>query len=212
MFLLNWFLLFLHRRAGAKLRAAGRMAPEKIADEAVTMASAGGWKIHIDPEWRRLIGYEKLPTTEQDRIFNEVICTALITVYAGLDETIPHLPGERRDFWRSVRNAFYPAYQRWQKNNGIVDQAIHDWKKLFDLRFEEYHQAQPDTYEKFRDELPRLRSDDDRQATVRVMTLAAMTMLHVNRGQKFPNDLLSVRCLQKHLGYLAKENWRRFGW
>ncbi len=208
----QFILNFFHRRAGKFLREGGKIVPEKVAVEAVTMATAGGWKIHIDPEWRELIGYDKMPQAEQDRVLNEVISSALVTVYAGLDETVPCLPGDRREFWRGVRDAFYQAYQSWQKENGIPDQAIRDWQQLFDLRYEEYLQAQSDTYEKFHLDLAALRSDDDRHATVRTMTIAAMTMLHVNRSQKFPNDLKSVRCLQKHLGYLVRENWRRFGW
>lgn len=210
--MLQFIFNFFHRRTGKILREGGRMAPEKIAAEAVTMATAGGWKIHIDPQWRKLINYDQLPEAEQDRVLNEVVGAALVTVYAGLDETVPFLPGDRRDFWRGVRDAFYPSYQGWQKQNGIPDSAIRDWKKLFDLRHEEYQQAQTDTYEKFREDLGNLRTDDDRHATVRVMTIAAMTMAHVSRSQRSPNDLLAVRCLQKHLGYLARENWRRFGW
>jgi hypothetical protein len=192
------------------LREGERIAPEKVAREAVTMAIAGCGKITEDPEWRRLNGLDKISIDDQDFIFNEVLCATLMTVYAGLDETVPYLPGDRRDFWRQVAAAFYPTYQKWQIENGVKNS--NEWKKFFDLRLAEYEEGQKDTYQVFRDQLSKMPSEDDRHATVRAITISAICMSHICRGKKTPKDEENIRCLQKHLGRLVKDNWRRFGW
>lgn len=208
--MLHSILTLLHRRAGKILRQGGRISPEKVADEAVTMAVGNCEKIYTDPQWRGFVGLDKMSEAGQDFVLNEVLCAALVAVYAGLDEIIPFLPGDRREFWRQVRDGFYPTFQKWQCESGISN--INEWKKLFDLRLKEYEEGQKETYGMFRDKLARLRTDDDRHATVRVMTIAALCISHIARGKDLPSDSGAVRCLQQHLDYLAKENWRRFGW
>jgi len=206
----QFILNLLHRRAGRFLREGGRVAPEKIAAEAVTMAVGNCGKIHTDPKWREYIAYDKMPEAEQDRALNEILCTTLVTVYAGLDETIPFLPGDRRDFWRQVRDAFYPSFQKWQQESNIPNRG--EWKKLFEFRLKEYENSQKETYDQFRDQIAGLHSENDRCATVRALTLMAQGMTNISQGRRLPTDKEATQFLHKHLSYLVKENWRRFGW
>ena len=206
----QFFLNLLHRRAGRILREGGRIAPEEIAAEVVTMAVGNCGKIHNNKKWREYIAYDKMPEAEQDRVLNEILCTTLVTVFAGLDETLPFIPGDRRDFWRQVRDNFYPAFQKWQQESNIPNRG--EWKKLFDFRLKEYEEAQKETYDHLRDQLSQISSDNDRYATVRGTTMTVLGMTNISQGRRLPTDKEATQFLQKHINYLVKENWKRFGW
>ena len=201
---------FLHRRTGRRLRLTERIAPEEVAGEAVNLAISVVGKILVDPEWKKYVDPLGEKNAEEARIFQELVGACLLMVYTSLDETIPFLPGERRVFWRQVRDAFFPTYLK-QLSEDPNDNQTH-WQKFFDFLLGEYDYAQKETYNNFRSKLSLLRTDEDRQASIRVMSLSALCMSRVANGQATADDTASVRCLQKHFDFLGKENWRRFGW
>lgn len=186
---------------------------EQIAEKLVEIISNSGFGYWKEAEFRKLVDFENISQTEQDRIFNEIICSGLILAMMILDDISSNgdLALEKKIVLSRVRDTIPDGYLNTLKGFGVERKFVRIWKKLIDLRKNEYFKdltlAKNETLaaEEFR-EFPEIK-----HAWARIETIAIDTLHHIRRGKTHVKDQLwrSLRfwliSLEKDLGLLFKK-------
>jgi hypothetical protein len=173
-----------------------RMAirPYQEASMLVRLVSDSAFKIFTDKQFRESINFEKEKQEEQDRIWNEITVTGLLFLLAFLDDYLKTDDSDRRPFWAEVRNEIVPEFIKWLEELKIPDEFVKIWKKLIDLRMEEFKDRRQITLGMLEKELLDNDAPEFRNAFIRLHTLAISGSMHIARG----NDQ-KIILLKKHL-------------
>ena len=163
----------------------------EIAKKLVEITSHSGFRYWKEEEFRKLVDFDNISQTEQDRIFNEIICSGLILAMMTLDDiSSKNLALERKIVLSRVRDAIPEGYTNTLKSLGVERKFVRIWKKLIDLRKNEYFKdltlAKNETLaaEEFR-EYPEVK-----HVWARIETIAINTLHHIRRGKTSPKDPL----------------------
>ncbi len=181
-----------------------------VAEKIVEITSQAGFNYWEDKEFRGMVDFESLTQTEQDRMFNELMVSALILAMMKLDEIVgnPDLARERKIVFSLVRDALPNGYLDTLRGFGIERKYIRIWKKLLDMRKKEYFEdltlAKSETIAaaEFKDH------PEFKEAWARIETIGICTLQHIRRGRTDPKDKLwrSLRffllSLEKNLSVL----------
>ena len=126
----------------------------------VQFGNARAFKLFKDDKFRKIINFSNLERIEQDRIFNELIVSNIVMLMIVLDQLIIEASGQddKKEFFKALRQSV-PDYQpNFLKSLGIEDEHIKIWRKLIDLRYDEYQDRVRILREFY------LKSDDDELA------------------------------------------------
>lgn len=173
-----------------------RMAiqPHQEASMLVRMVTDSGYKIFTDEQFRESINFEKEKREEQDRIWNEIAVTGLIFLLSFLDDYLKADDSPRRPFWVEVRNEIIPEFIKWLEELKIPDEFVEIWKKLIDLRMEEFKDKRKITFDMLEKEFSDGDTTELRNTFIRLHTLSISGSSHITRG-----DDQKVVKLKKHL-------------
>ncbi len=186
--------------------------PEDESDYLIKIISKSAFQVFRDKRFRQLVDFNKQSEEEQNRIFNELVVTALIFLMLLLDDNIPKFKPERKSFWQKVREKIPKAYTGWMTSLGIEKKYVDIWEKLINLRLREYKREQKETRYVFLEEFLEKRDNEELQdAAVRLETLTVGSMLHITRGKAKPDDPLR-RHLRTWLSTLNYKLERKVGW
>lgn len=188
--------------------------PEKEAEFLTSMVSGSAYGIFLDRDFRRLVSFETQIQTEQDRIFNEVVVTALVLLISVIKDRLLNIAPSRRDFWETIYATIPDTFADWLAEIGVQESYVGIWRNLVNLRFEEYEEKQSWTRHAWIEEFleDRKRNEEAFHDTmVRVETLTVSSMLHITRGKAKQDDPLR-RYLRTWLGLLDNKLERRIGW
>lgn len=158
---------------------------ERLAS-AVAQASFDFWE---DEEFRKLINFENISKTEQDRIFNELEVTALGLVA---------LHAEQQPLLIKIQQETVEAFLKMMADLGIEEEFLDTWKLLIKMRFKEYKRdfrmasKEAKGWEELKNE------DGLRPVWARVETLTIDGLRHIRRGRVEKDDPL-WRYLRKWL-------------
>ena len=102
--------------------------------------SAAGSAFHLfsDEQFRRLVGFEQLSQTEQDRIFNELVVAYVVLIMLVLEAPDLRCAGEFRDYLAGLKKRIPKAHVDNLRNLGVESGHLRDWEKLIAMRYEEY--------------------------------------------------------------------------
>lgn len=101
--------------------------------------AANDWchKIFWDKKFRKLAEFDKMDKAEWDRIFNELVLAPLTLIMITLEA--PDLrQQDLRDYLRMVKDEIPWAHLDCLRQLGIEKRYLADWKKLIQMRYEEY--------------------------------------------------------------------------
>jgi hypothetical protein len=110
----------------------------ETASSLVTAASSSAFKLFQDRQFRRSAGFEQLNQTEQDRIFNELVVAFIILIMLVLEAPDLRVAEEFRGYLSDLNKKIPKAHIDFLKASGVEKKYLRDWKKLIDLRYEEY--------------------------------------------------------------------------
>lgn len=129
----------------AKLKERGPNKPIALPKMAKLLArmldkAAVSWvgKVFWDKKFQRLTGFDGLPQIEKDRIFNELIVAPLALFMITMEAPDLNQPEDFRDYLKSVKEEIPKAHIASLKEMGVEEKYFSDWKKLIEMRYEEY--------------------------------------------------------------------------
>ncbi len=88
---------------------------------------------------RKLLKFDQVGRTEQDRFFNEMTVTNIIMLLLILDKQIIEADDpERKEHLKALREQAPKFFNAFLKRIGIPKKYAKIWQKLVDLRYDEY--------------------------------------------------------------------------
>lgn len=186
--------------------------PEEEGEFLVRLVSGSAFSVFSDEQFRRMINFEKRKQIEQDRIFNELVVTGLILLLMMINDFLPDIDSERKQFWQDIKEGIPDLFANWLKEVGIGDKFGAVWKKLIHLRWDEYKKEQIATRRMFLGgAFGDIQNESFKDAAVRVETATVGSLLHITRGKAKSNDPLRKH-LRTWLSTLNHKLETRVGW
>lgn len=166
-----------------------KLGPEKMAEEMVKKSAAWGFKLFLDKKFRKECDFDNLSKTDQDRIFNELIVWSLILVKKIVKMSISDKEGENAEFYKQVKRHLFDKFIVWLEEIKIPKKLIGIWKKLIDLRENEYEEAKT----RMRSEMMGEEKFADlvlKPNFIMVHIVAIQSFRHIIRGKGSPQNSL----------------------
>jgi len=187
--------------------------PEREAYFLGGYASKWGFDLFKDKNFREKIEFEKQNQTEQDRIFNELVVTALVYVLVFIDDKLDQqqLKESRYHFWRNVLDSIAPMYLIRLSNYKIPQEFINTWEKLIDLRLTEFYERRQEAYQVWDEDGPDEPNELKKDTWIGLEALRISSMLHLTRGKAEPDHPLKNILRTWLIGYHNKLA-KRIGW
>lgn len=190
--------------------------PEKEGEHLLGRVNASAYQVFINPDFRELVNFEQQSQVEQDRIFNELVVTAIIYLMLIVDSRLKceQIIPDRIRFWMKLLDLVPDLYVDYLKGLGIAGQHLDIWKKLIDLRWKEYQEEQKNTRSAWTMEFA---EHPDKAVlndlAVRLETVTVGVIFHITRGKANLNaDDPLRRHLRTWLGTLENKLGSRVGW
>lgn len=190
--------------------------PEKEGEHLLGRVNASAYQVFINPDFRELVNFEQQSQVEQDRIFNELVVTAIIYLMLIVDSRLKweQIKPDRIRFWMKLLDLVPDLYVDYLKGLGIAEQHLDIWKKLIDLRWKEYQEEKKNTRSAWAKEFA---EHPDKavlnEIAVRLETVTVGAMLHITRGKANSNaDDPLRRHLRTWLSTLENKLGSRVGW
>lgn len=155
--------------------------PSTAAEKLAALVAQAAFDFWEDKEFRRMINFEKISKTEQDRIFNELEVTILGLVA---------LHAEERPILIRMQQETVNTFIEIMAKLGIEEEYLDTWKLLIKMRFKEYKEdfrmalKESKKWEELKDE------DKFRPVWARIETLTIDGLRHIKRGKVEKEDPL----------------------
>lgn len=191
-----------------------KISPESECEFLVRRAATSGYMVFRNEQFRKMIDFETQSQEEQDRIFNELTVTAIVYLMRMVEDSFDRVKPERQHFWRDLKKMTPDVFVTWLSGVGVPRELTHIWKKLIDMRYEEYVKGQQETraaWKKAFAEHPDKDVLTDHVARLESVTVGSL--LHITRGKAStdPSDPLR-RHLRTWLSTLEYKLAKRIGW
>lgn len=164
---------------------------EVKARQLVMFGSKQAFRMFKGQDVRRLLDFDKVGRTEQDRFFNEMTVTNIVMLMLILDYKIETAdPGERREYLKAVREEVPRYYVDFLRRINIPKEYTKIWKKLIDLRYDEYYNDKLE----WKRELIKIGHEIATDNRLMIFqTMAFGLYRHLRRGKVDPKDELFKR-------------------
>jgi len=131
---------------------------------------------------------------------------------SAIRDNLPRIERERQEFWQTVYEKIPDIFIDWLNELKVEKNYVDIWRKLIDMRWEEYQEKQSLTRGIWIEELIKNQdSEKFNDAAVRVETLTVSSMLHITRGKAQRDDPLRPY-LRTWLAVLNNKLEERIGW
>ncbi len=189
-----------------------KIPPEKEAEHLVKTVCGSAYSVFVDTQFRELSKFEEFDKEEQNRIFNELIVTAILLLVSVIEDNIMTINLDRRIFWQKVCRIAPDYLVDWLKELGIEERYLDIWRDLIRMRLDEYKERKFLTRSVFGEEI--IKNDEEESlndSLVRVETLTISGLLYITRCKAKPGDNLQKH-LRTWLGVLNGKIESRIGW
>lgn len=166
----------------------------------INCAVESAFRFFKDEEPRKLLNFEKLDQIEQDRIFNELVMTAILAIVFALNSRIlyeEYLPDSRSlrakiSFLKDIKNQVFNDFLEWYSGFGIDKKYIDLFEKCLKMRYDEYQE------DKIRliKELPKedifdyeIDNELAHHELCAMQSLVVGSLFHIKRGETSPEDI-----------------------
>lgn len=166
------------------------MASE-VADGLLRIALHAGFEAFQDGQFRQQFRWAERGEEGQNRLFNELVVTAIGFLYVHLDDEL--IPADARSFVANIRQQFTSCYREQLTELGIAGRFVKLWIKLLDMRLAEYQNDLAQYGDEFTFNRAELLHDESllpEPVYTRVMVIATAALSHLRRGKLDPQDAL----------------------
>lgn len=176
------------------------------ADNLVQAAWCHTFKLFRSRKFRKLLNFGALEQVEQDRIFNELTVTAVLLIMFILEAPDLRVPDDLKAYFHLLKDEIPKAHLNALKELGIEEGYLTTWRRLLDLRYEEYQKDKLGMREaamelESREGPLTVEGLKNIQILLPVQTLAIGALSHIRRGKLDENDPL-FKILLKWVGNL----------
>lgn len=92
-----------------------------------------------DEKFRGLIKFDQQSQTEQDRIFNELVVTNIVSLMLLLDQSVQEtVAPDKKEYLKALRSSVPEYYGAFLRRVGMEEEFAIIWDKLIQLRYDEY--------------------------------------------------------------------------
>jgi len=114
-------------------------SPEEIANKIVQYFAKDSFRLIREKQFIREFDFEGYDQVEQDRIFNEIVASAIV-LSALMFETLAQkiTNDESKQFFANLYIETMSEYSNILKNNGVEQHFCQIWKDLLEMRIKEY--------------------------------------------------------------------------
>lgn len=128
----------------------GPPKPNEAARGMIARGLHHAFRTFRDERFRRAMRFNELEEREHDFIFNELVATSLALPILMVESISAFTnPGAAREFYHDLRKAFDVEWEVMFKGFGITSKQLRDWRKLLDLRLEEFVEVRLENRSKF---------------------------------------------------------------
>lgn len=164
---------------------------KKVSDGLAEVVAQVAFMVWQKEDFRELINFDKISQTEQDRIFNELEVSFLGLFVLYLDQLSSELETSEKEVVIQLKGILPESFVELFDKLGVEKKFVDIWRKLIDLRFEEYYrdwemitkEGLPDEHE-FRD------NDSFKRKMARLQTITLDCLTHIRRGKLEQKDPL----------------------
>lgn len=152
-------------------------------------------------EFRKMINFDSISQTEQDRIFNELEVSVLGLFILNLDYAVEHSKTDEQEvFYSRLKRAIIDEFLNLYKKLGIEKKFVDQWRILIDMRLEEYRKDFKIALKESKT-LKDVEDDELRGVWAKVETITIDCLSHIRRGDVKEGDPL-WKYLRKRFTYL----------
>ena len=108
------------------------------------VGNVSAFQLFNDRKFCRLAGFDQLNQTEQDRIFNELVVASIVLIMLILEAPDLRVAAELRGYLSALNKKIPEAHLDYLKSLSVEKEYIQQWKKLIDMRYEEYSRDRHD--------------------------------------------------------------------
>ena len=163
----------------------------KLAKSLVLDISQSGFEFWQDSEFRKLVSFDSLSQTEQDRIFNEVVVTGLGLLVLYLDGAVAEITLTKHQvYFDQLQKDSLKFFISYLEEIGIPKKFVKIWQKLIDMRLEEYREdyqlalGESSNWKEFKGDLKM------RKTWAQIETVTIDGLSHIRRGKVKKDDPL----------------------
>lgn len=114
---------------------------QATADKLAGAAAHFAYQLFSDAAFRKLAWFDQLEQTEQDRIFNELLVSALLLIVFTFEAPDLDVEEEKREYFKLLAECIPQAHLRALRALGVEQEHLDTWDKLIRMRYEEYQQS-----------------------------------------------------------------------
>jgi len=199
-----------------KLRLPGDDRPARAAASHLLeeLILPSGFRIFSDRGFRELAQFSTLPTTEQDRVFNELETAGICLALFCLDFADALVKPEDYHFWREVKDRLPKEFEENLIKMGAEKESAHLYQDLISMRYQEYEKTTQEAIDIWNSEEPRFRelqTEVAKHSAARVHAIAIGAADHIRRGKlkkvdRLPSFLISwLLYLNEDIGKFIKK-------
>lgn len=158
-------------------------------------ANSRAFKLFRDKKFRRFTNFDSLSKVEQDRIFNELVLAGIVLIMLTLEAPDLRVENEFKDYLDFVREKIPEAHLDCLKDLGIARKHRRLWKKLINMRYDEYFKDRLKAREaamtiESKEKEMTIKKLEDIQLTLPVSTVAIGCHHHICRSKTNGRDEL----------------------
>ncbi len=117
-------------------------SPEELA-EATAMAmdqsaSQFAHAMYWHKDFQKLARLSALSQVEQDRIFNELVVACIVLLMLCFEAPDLTVSDEMKQYFKELSTIMPKAHVKYLEGLGIKSKHLKEWKKLIEMRFDEY--------------------------------------------------------------------------
>lgn len=170
---------------------------KKIGKDAAQMITHLSFKIWQQGDFRKLINFDNISQTEQDRIFNELEVSFIGLFVLHLDSIKPQIQSEEDlDAISRLQTAITSGFLELYRELKIDQKNLNQWETLISMRIAEYRKDFGLLMEETKKMKEFSKDGDLKYLWARVETITLDMLSHIRRGKLEHKDPLR-RQLQK---------------
>ena len=163
---------------------------KKSGENLANVVSETSFELWQTEEFKQMVNFDKISQLEQNRIFNELLLTALGLFFLHLDHVLKiSQTKNQKQLFKLLQTELYKGFINMFVKLGIEQKFIDEWKYLVGIRIEEYRKNFKGTYE-YSQDIKEMSNEKLKIIWCRVETMVISGVSHIRRGKFEEGDLL----------------------